>query len=390
VVTRAPHRTEPADVEPSPPRILVVDDEEAILETMTFTFQDDYEVHTSTDPRRALEILDEHRPFAAVLTDQRMPDMSGVEFVTEVCKRHPSTSRMILTGFSDTEATIQAINDGHVYAYITKPWEPEQLKQVMKQAVEHHRLTVLNERLLADLQRANVFLEAVMDQLDTGAIAVDAAGVIQAVNRPVRKYLSLEGDLRGGEFDALAERHGFDAIGAAATAVAGDDDVSYCDVELGSHRFRVSSQNLADDAGSSFGRVILFREVSHEPLQRRFNELVGDLAGTEGKLRAALEQVSDQLPRLAREVRDSGIQSGGMSELAERISRTRTALQNWLDVDDAMANEDFPDAQVLQDRMRIALARWPLAGEVPERVRELGQRVDEYHESGEKAKQPVL
>ena len=79
-----------------------------------------------------------------------------------------------------------------------------------------------------------------------------------------------------------------------------------------------------------------------------------------------------------------------MSELAERISRTRTALQNWLDVDDAMANEDFPDAQVLQDRMRIALARWPLAGEVPERVRELGQRVDEYHESGEKAKQPVL
>ena len=79
-----------------------------------------------------------------------------------------------------------------------------------------------------------------------------------------------------------------------------------------------------------------------------------------------------------------------MAELAERSRRAQTAIQNWLDVDDSLARADFPDAQVLQDRMRIALARWPLAGEVPERVRELGQRVDEYHESGEKAKQPVL
>ena len=66
------------------PRILVVDDEEAILETMSFTFEDDYEVQTSTDPRRALDLLDAKGPFAVVLTDQRMPDMSGVEFVTEV------------------------------------------------------------------------------------------------------------------------------------------------------------------------------------------------------------------------------------------------------------------------------------------------------------------
>ena len=74
----------------SRPRILIVDDEEAILETMTFTFEDEYEVHTSTDARRALEQLEEQEAFAAVLTDQRMPNMSGVEFLSEVCKRHPS------------------------------------------------------------------------------------------------------------------------------------------------------------------------------------------------------------------------------------------------------------------------------------------------------------
>ena len=79
----------------SAPKILVVDDEEAILETMTFTFQDDYEVFTSTDARKGLEILDEQSPVAVVLTDQRMPEMSGVEFVSEVCRRHPATATSI-------------------------------------------------------------------------------------------------------------------------------------------------------------------------------------------------------------------------------------------------------------------------------------------------------
>ena len=69
-----------------------------------------------------------------------MPEMSGVEFVSEVRRRHPATVRIILTGFSDMDAIIQAINDGHVYAYITKPWEPDELKQVMKRAVDHYRL----------------------------------------------------------------------------------------------------------------------------------------------------------------------------------------------------------------------------------------------------------
>ena len=74
----------------SRPRILVVDDEEAILETMAFTFEDDYEVFTSTDARRALEILEEKKPISVVLTDQRMPNMSGVEFVTMTAKERRS------------------------------------------------------------------------------------------------------------------------------------------------------------------------------------------------------------------------------------------------------------------------------------------------------------
>jgi CheY-like chemotaxis protein len=378
----------------SPPRILVVDDEEAILETMTFTFEDDYEVYTSNDARAALKILDEKSPFAVVLTDQRMPNMDGVEFLTEVCQRHPATVRMILTGFSDMEAIIQAINDGHVYAYITKPWEPDQLKQVMKQAIDHYELTIENERLVTDLQRANVFLEAVMDRLDTGALAVDESGVIQAVNRPARDYLSLSGDVRRRPLKEVLEGHGREELAAAAYRIAGDEAVRSETVELGSGdqrlRLRVTSETLRDESNDAFGRVIFLREISHEPLLRRFGEIVGGLIQAEGAIREPLESAREDLPALTAKVQGSRIDSPGMNELSERVSRTLTAIENWLDVDEALAREDFPDSQVLQDRMRIAMARWPLSDEVPERVRELARRVEEYYESGENSKQRVL
>ena len=76
-----------------------------------------------------------------------------------------------------------------------------------------------------------------------------------------------------------------------------------------------------------------------------------------------------------------------MKELADRISRTRTSIENWLAVDDALAREEFPDAQVLQDRMRVASARWPLGDELPARVADLARRVADYYESGEQIRE---
>ncbi len=377
---------------PSPPRILVVDDEEAILETMTYTFQDDYEVYTARDARHALELLEKHKPIAAVLTDQRMPHMSGVEFVTEVCKRYPQTVRMVLTGFSDMDAIIQAINDGHVYAYVTKPWEPEQLKQLMKQAVEHYELSVENDRLLRDLHRAKVFLESVMDELDTGALAVDAVGLIQAANRPVREALSLKGDPMGRPLKQVLEEVGLAQVAAAAFRLAEDDAESFCEMELPGprpERLRIRVEPLEDGSRTPLGKVFFFREISHEPLQRRFDESLADILAAEDDLRELLEAARERLGELSGEV-VSAVRSPGMEQLAARISRARTAIENWLDVDDALAREDFPDAQVLQDRLRVAMTRWPRGDELPARVRELARRVEDYYESGENPKQRVL
>jgi PAS domain S-box-containing protein len=375
------------------PRILVVDDEEAILETMAFTFEDDYEVLTSKSAAEALRLLDREGPVAVVISDQRMPEMTGVEFLAKVCERHPSTVRIILTGFADMDATIRAINDGHVYAYITKPWEPDDLKQVVRRAVEHHDLAQENERLVADLRDANVFLEAVIDELDTGALAVDAEGVVRAINRPAREYLGLSGDPRGRRLDEVLGEEVRSVLTGAALRITSDEQVGFEELELPvgeGVRLRVTVRELRDGKGRELGRVIIAREISHEPMRRRFDEIVENLARAEGSLREPLRNAQEELRKLAGEATRSGVASPGMSELAERISRTLTAIDYWLTVDDALASEEYPDAQPLIDRMRVATARWPLPDRLPERVRELARRVESYYESGENPKRPVL
>ena len=392
-MTRA--RPEDTAVAPlSKSRILIVDDEEAILETMRFTFEDEYEVFTSPDARQALEILDENQPIAAVITDQRMPNMTGVEFLAQVYTHHPTTTRMILTGFADMEAILKAINDGHVYAYITKPWEPDQLKQIVMRAVGHHKLTLENARLLTDLRRSKVLLEAVMDGLPTGALAVDPKGVVQAANQPARAFLGLKPDPRGS---TLKEVLVGPELGKVEDAIeqlcqGGAERFEEVEIEQGrrSLRLRIMASTLTDPAGEALGRVILLREISHEPLRRQFEEIVGQIGSAAGRLRERLEQDVAELRKLAEQIRLSPVTSADMATLADRTSRTITALENWLAVDDAMTQEAFPDAQLLMDRLRVASARWPLPEQLPARVRELTRRVEAYYESGDNPQQPIL
>ena len=161
------------------------------------------------------------------------------------------------------------------------------------------------------------------------------------------------------------------------------------DLDADNHRFRVTTRKLESE-GAALGVVVLFREVSHEPLRRRFDELTGELVATPGALRERLEAGREQLAELDESVRRSAVQTPGMAELADRISRARTSVENWLAVDDAMMGEDFPDAQMLQDRLRVANARWPLGPELPQRVQELARCVADYYESGEQTRSAIL
>ncbi len=379
------------------PRILIVDDEEAILETLTFTFMDHYEVLTTPDPQAALALLDANQPVAVIITDQRMPGMTGVELLKRVYERFPETVRIILTGFADSEATIKAINDGHIYGYVNKPWEPDELKAIVRRAAELHALTVENRRLVEDLRHANVFLAAVMDRLRTGAIAVDREGIVRAVNKPATAFIGLDDDIRGRSIDAVLARNHLEDLGRTVRALAAESGGSFEEVDLrvgAGHRIRVSSQALVDDAGQPMGRVVLFKEISHEPLTRDFESIVGRLSSFDseaiGALRSELENALAALSALGERVKEARIESANMSELAERVSRTRTAIASWLDVDDALSVEEYPDAQLLRDRMKIAAQRWPHSDPAPKGITRLARKVEDYYESGENARDRIL
>ena len=134
--------------------LLIIDDEKEILRSLTLTFADDYEVFTASSGAEALVLL-EREDIALVIADQRMPEMTGVEFLTKTLQINPRIIRIILTGYTDTTALVQAINQGHIYQYINKPWDRQELRIIVRRALESYDLTLENQRLLKELQVAN-------------------------------------------------------------------------------------------------------------------------------------------------------------------------------------------------------------------------------------------
>ena len=151
----------PATASPPPRRpfgILLLDDEEGILESLELTLGDDYRVFAARTGVEGLEIL-EREEIALVISDQVMPGMSGVEFLEKVKERRPGTIRMMLTGYADLGSLTRAINQGHIYRYVPKPWEPDELRLNVKRALETWQLQQQNVQLATELAAANERLQ---------------------------------------------------------------------------------------------------------------------------------------------------------------------------------------------------------------------------------------
>ncbi len=144
-------------------RVLYVDDEENNLLSFRAAFRREFHVHTAVSGMEALELLSSNEVHV-VITDQRMPAMTGVEFLQQVIPLYPDPIRILLTGYSDINAVIDAINKGEVYRYLTKPWDTEFLKTSIRQAYEVFRLRKENQRLVEELRRANEQLEFYLRQ----------------------------------------------------------------------------------------------------------------------------------------------------------------------------------------------------------------------------------
>ncbi|MEJ2244690.1 MAG: sigma-54 dependent transcriptional regulator [Acidobacteriota bacterium] len=135
-------------------RLLIVDDERANLQKLQRAFVSRYDIYPALSGDEALKIM-ENTPVDAIITDQKMPDMTGIELLEISQKTHPHLVRIILTGFTDVEDLIAAINTGKVHKYITKPWEPEALLLAIQDALEKMELMRENERLANELKVAN-------------------------------------------------------------------------------------------------------------------------------------------------------------------------------------------------------------------------------------------
>jgi len=134
--------------------LLLVDDELANLQKLQRTFMGQYHVHLAKSGEEALEIL--HKtPIDAIITDQKMPNMTGIEFLERSQRSYPNIVRIVLTGFTDVDDLIAAINTGKVHKYITKPWEPDDLRLAVQDALEKMELVRENERLATELKLAN-------------------------------------------------------------------------------------------------------------------------------------------------------------------------------------------------------------------------------------------
>src|SRR5574343_90613 len=144
--------------------VLLVDDEPAILSALRRLLrQDGYHILTAESGREGLELLSEY-PVDLVISEMRMPEMNGAQFLEKDPHDYPDTVRILITGYAEIGATIDAINRGEIYRYIAKPWDDQELRLTLRKALEHHRLAQENQRLLVLTQQQNDELK----ELNTG------------------------------------------------------------------------------------------------------------------------------------------------------------------------------------------------------------------------------
>lgn len=198
--------------------ILFVDDEPNVLKSLKRLFIDtDYKILTANDGEEGLMKLGE-REIDLVISDYRMPQMNGVQFLHKVKELYPNTIRIILSGYADVAAIVEAINDGQVYKFLAKPWNEQELFTTIKRALEHHAVLDENSKLLNELKVANEELteltksleikvenrtrdleiknraleisRKILSHLPVGVIGVDSSGMIVYINQTLGNYMN--------------------------------------------------------------------------------------------------------------------------------------------------------------------------------------------------------
>ncbi len=269
-----------------PVRILFVDDEVNVLHAMERIFLDDpYEILTATSGESALQLLESCGPVQVIVSDYRMPGMNGVDFLQEVYQRWPDPVKVILSGYADTVAVVEAVNNGRIHKFIPKPWDEDDLKNNIRICVERYELKLQNRRLAEELAARNAELTEINSTLEhiinerTALLQDQLAilkGIIESAAGPI---FSLDREFRYTSFNnahaqVMRSLYGVEiAVGQSILdyQTAADRDIAGRNLQraLKGERFSVESFS-GDDA---FNRR--YFEIIHNPVRDKEGSVIG-------------------------------------------------------------------------------------------------------------------
>jgi len=252
--------------------ILLVDDEANVLKSLKRLFVDtDYRVLTASSGQEGLDIC-ARESVSLVISDYRMSEMTGVQFLAEVKKLYPNTIRIILSGYADVEAIVEAINDGQVYKFLSKPWNDQEILTTVQRSLEHYSLREENSALLSELQTANQELKKLTNSLElkvdersrdlvhknraletaqrllnllpAGVIGIDTQGTLVYMNRATENFVDTEHLVLGDPVDWQLANELLRFLKEAL-----DDGKVTCGVDDSKGGVRVICAPLPDQAG---------------------------------------------------------------------------------------------------------------------------------------------
>lgn len=251
--------------------ILCVDDERNVLKALERVFMDEeYEIVIADSAAEGLAILANGLCPQVVISDYRMPGINGVDFLKEVCKKWPETVRIVLSGFADTAAVVDAINEGEIYKFIPKPWNDDELKVTIANALDRYWLHQKNVELTDalretndELERQNEMLEEtvtqrtaelvfrnralslahnILDALPVTVVGVDPEGMIVQCNKEAAELFGVDpGEMIGQQLTS------FMPFGIDMLAAIGDLRKVMTSVEIGGQKFRLIIAKLESD-----------------------------------------------------------------------------------------------------------------------------------------------
>ncbi|WP_370292204.1 HD domain-containing phosphohydrolase [Thalassolituus sp.] len=217
-------------------KLLLVDDEQGVLQALKRLFFRNYEVTLANSGQEALDIL-KNEKFDMIISDMRMPGMSGAELLKTCFETYPEMIRVLLTGYSDLDSAIKAVNEGNIYRYISKPWDNDQLRGMVSEALESRELKAANRKLSAHIVEQNEELARLNRELQAKYEASsDAVGEAEA--KLQEAYSTL--------------RHEFDSM---IHILVGTMEMRLGDEKGSSERFADLVRNFAQAAGLEASEV---------------------------------------------------------------------------------------------------------------------------------------